>query len=74
MKTENHKSKLNEPEANNQKRQIRKFSSFEEANEADAKEMAILSPETHLQNATMITNNTNKASSSILVVICFRIF
>ena len=31
------------------------FTSFEEANEADAKEMARLTPEEHLQNVTVLT-------------------
>ena len=46
---------LFEPETVYQKFCLRKFSSFEEMNEADAKEMALLSPVIHLQNATLVT-------------------
>lgn len=43
---------LSEPETAYQKPNLQTFNSFEEANEADAKSMAALSPEQHLQNAT----------------------
>ena len=36
------------------KRRITTFTSFEEMNEAEAKEMANISPIFHLQNATML--------------------
>ena len=36
------------------KRSITTFSSFEDMNEAEAKEMANISPIIHLQNATML--------------------
>ena len=46
---------LNEPETNYQNNQeIRHFNSFEEADEANAKDMADISPETHLQNTTSL--------------------
>lgn len=48
-------SKLNKQEAINKKTQVRTFNSFEEANEADAKEVAAISPEIHLQNSTLLT-------------------
>lgn len=55
--TSNEVNILNEPEAiyQSKQQQVKHFNSFEEANEADAKEMAAISPETHLQNATMLT-------------------
>jgi hypothetical protein len=34
---------------------LKKFDSFEEMNEADAKEMAALSPQEHLQNVYLLT-------------------
>ena len=37
------------------KQRVRKFNSFEEMNEADAKEMAAITPITHLRNATILT-------------------
>ena len=43
---------LSEPEVVYKKRTLETFSSFEEANEADAQAMAQLSPEEHLKNAT----------------------
>ena len=44
---------VNEPNRTYQ-RTLKRFESFEEMNEADAKEMAIISPINHLQNATML--------------------
>lgn len=45
---------LNDPEAVYQpKSQVRFFATPEEANEADAKENATISPETHLRNASV---------------------
>ncbi len=52
MKDENYNSS---PQSTNQKRPIRTYNSLEEADEGDAKEMAALSPETHLKNATLLT-------------------
>ncbi len=47
---------MKEPQSTYQKKQqLRLFTSFEDANEADAEEMAALSPENHLQNVTMLT-------------------
>ena len=37
------------------KQRVRKFNSFEEMNEADAKEMAAMPSIIHLRNATMLT-------------------
>ena len=53
-KGQNKSSEANEPEAAYAKSKVRIFSSFEEAEEADAKEMAALSPLQHLQNATLL--------------------
>ena len=44
--------KVNEPAAEYQKQEIRFFNSFEEMNDADAKEMATFSPVQHLQHIT----------------------
>ena len=44
--------------------QIKHFSSFETANEADAKEMAALTPEEHLQNATLLIQGLYKQELS----------
>jgi pyruvate dehydrogenase complex dehydrogenase (E1) component len=56
MKTKpENKNNSNTPVAPYQKKQrIRFFSSFEEMDEADAKEMATLSPKEHLQNTTSL--------------------
>ena len=52
---ENRKN-LNEPVISfPKKQQIKFFTSFEAMNEADAKEMAALSPKEHLQNAVLLT-------------------
>jgi hypothetical protein len=49
---------LNKPKATYQKKlQIRPFNSFEEMNEADAKERANISPEQHLINTTQRIKN-----------------
>lgn len=46
---------LNEPEVIYQnKQEVKHFDSFEEMNEADAKEMAAIPPIIHLQNATLL--------------------
>ena len=47
--------KIKKPETIHQNKKIKLFSSFAEMNEADAQEMAAISPIIHLQNATMIT-------------------
>ena len=49
------KNTLSEPETAYKKNSLKTFSSFDEANEADAKEMAQLSPEEHFKNATALT-------------------
>ena len=46
-------NKLNEPQAVYEKTGLRFFPSFDEANEAHAKDMAAISGEVHLQNLTM---------------------
>jgi len=43
---------VSEPDVRYKKNRLRTFSSFEEANEADAKDMALLMPEQHLKNVT----------------------
>lgn len=48
-------TKRSEPEAGYQKTSLRAFSTHEEMNEADAKEMAVLSSAEHLQNAVGLT-------------------
>ena len=48
------KSIINEPELVYQKTKITFFGSFEEMNGADAKEMALLTPVEHFQNATAL--------------------
>ncbi len=54
MAIEKTNSELNEDFPAYQKKQIRSFTSFEQMNEEDAKEMAIIPPLTHLQNATLL--------------------
>jgi len=49
---------LSEPEALYKKKHLRTFSSFEEANEADARDMAQLTPEQHLRNVTQLIKHT----------------
>ena len=49
-----HNKNLNKSKSFN-KMQIKFFTSFEAMNEADAKEMATLSPKEHLQNAVFLT-------------------
>lgn len=46
--------KIKKQETMHQNKKIKFFSSFEEMNEADAQEMASISPITHLLNATII--------------------
>jgi hypothetical protein len=46
--------KIKKSETTRQNKKIKFFSSFEEMNEADAQEMAAISPIAHLQNATII--------------------
>jgi len=45
---------VSDPEVIYGKRDLKSFTSFEEMNEEDAKEMAALSPMTHLQHATLL--------------------
>ena len=54
------KDELNEPEARYQKNPIQLFSSFEESNEADAKQMAAISPTEHLKNVTALIKQVYK--------------
>ena len=52
----NVENKLNEPKTvYHTQPKLGVFSSHAEANEADDREMAALSPETHLQNTTLLT-------------------
>ena len=53
QKKSNTNSLDNEPEVNYHQT-LKRFNSFEELNEAEAKEMANISPTNHLQNATML--------------------
>lgn len=49
------KNKLEEPDISYQgKQQVQIFHSFEEMNEADAREMAFIDPVIHLQNASSL--------------------
>jgi hypothetical protein len=49
--------KIKKPESIPQNKKIKFFSSFEEINEADAKERANISPEQHLINTTQRIKN-----------------
>ena len=54
---QNPENKINTKKPNvvlQKKKRVRFFSSFEEMNEADAKEMASLSPKEHFQNTTSL--------------------
>ncbi|MEO7924705.1 MAG: type II CRISPR RNA-guided endonuclease Cas9 [Chitinophagaceae bacterium] len=46
---------LSESDTLYKKQGLKQFSSLQEMNEADAKEMAVLSPKVHLENATLLT-------------------
>ncbi len=61
MSIEKNKNELNENFPTYHRNQIKSFNSFEEMNEADAKEMAAISPLTHLQNATLLAKKTFSA-------------
>jgi hypothetical protein len=54
------KDELNEPEATYNKNPIQSFSSFEESNEANAKQMAAMSPIEHLKNVTALIKQVYK--------------
>ena len=51
---------LNEPESVYEKKTIQRFSSFEESNEADAKQMAAITPIEHLKNVTALIKQVYK--------------
>lgn len=48
---------MSEPEAIYKRSRLKQFSSFEEMNEADAKEMALIGPIEHLKNTVIRIKN-----------------
>ncbi len=48
---------MSEPEGIYKNSSLKQFSSFEEMNEADAKEMALISPMEHLKNTVIRIKN-----------------